>query len=182
MHALRFGIAAAAACLISATPSLTQAQGVPMPKELGIDAGIQFGLGDDSYTSVDLPAQRFRVGFFRSPTVSIEPYGAYHYDDPAGRGGSSSVLSLGTGLLYHLQPDRADNQIYVRPFAELNYISAGESDTQFGIGAGLGLKMPWRDRLSSRFEAALGYAFESDHLKGGATLNLTAGLSFFTAP
>ena len=183
MHATKFGIAAAAAgLLLVGTAAQARAQTMESPKEYGIDAGVQFGLGNDSFTAIGIPAQRLRIGFFRSPTVSFEPYGGLTYRNSPG---SESVtnLNLGAGLLYHLSPNRTDNQIYVRPFAQVNYINgSGNSDTQFGIGGGLGVKMPWRDRLATRLEAAIGYEFASDNFDSGATLNLLAGLSFFSTP
>ncbi len=176
MKSARFGIAAIAACLLAVAPMRSDAQLVDNTKEFGFDAGVQFGLSGGSYTSFNLPAQRLRVGFFRSPRVSIEPYGSLNYNKFSGRDGATTI-GFGTGMLYHLTEDRRASQAYVRPFAEVNYISA-PSKTQFQLGGGLGIKVPWRERISTRFEAAMGYDF-----KDSATiLNLTAGLSFFTLP
>ena len=158
-----------------AQPGVTE----PMPREFGIDAGARIGFGDLDGTAIQLPAQNFRVGFFRSPVTSIEPYGALNY---FGVGDADlTQISFGTGLLYHFSPDRTVRQAYVRPFAQLDFISGGDdSETQFELGAGLGVKVPWQDRFAWRFEASLGYAIETDALPGGASLGLGAGLSFFT--
>jgi hypothetical protein len=113
------------------------------------------------------------------PTVSIEPYGALSYrkiDD----GDGLTQLTVGTGVLYHFTADRRSSA-YLRPFAELNYANGNDdSDTQFAVGAGLGVKRPWSDRFAWRVEGNLGYALESGDIPGGLTLGATLGMSFFT--
>lgn len=178
-NAARLGVALAAAAVSLALPDTGRAQTIESPKEFGIDAGVLFGFGDLESTSISIPAQRLRIGFFRGPSYSFEPYLGLNYlkiDDF-----DATQINLGAGLLYHLSPDRTASQVFVRPFAELNYVGGdGDSETQFGIGAGLGVKVPWRERFATRWEAALGYAIEADDLPGGVTLNLGLGLSFFT--
>ena len=165
--------------LVAAPAAAQPAAGEPQPREFGLDAGASIGFGDLEGTAIQLPAQNFRVGFFRSPTTSIEPYGALNYFSVGDA--DLTQVSVGTGLLYHFSPDRTRRQAYVRPFAELDFVSGGsDSETQFGLGAGLGVKVPWQDRFAWRFEASLGYAIETDALPGGPTLGLLAGLSFFT--
>lgn len=177
--AARIGIALTAAGLVLAAPSTGHTQTIESPKEFGVDAGLTFGFGDLDYTAVSIPAQQLRVGFYRGPTVSFEPYLGLNYFSAGDE--DATQVNLGAGLLYHLSASRLSNQLYVRPFAEINYVNAGDdSETQFGVGAGLGLKVPWRDRFATRWEAALGYAIESDDLPGGPTLRLGVGLSFFT--
>lgn len=170
-YASRAAIATVALAVAAAVPAAAHAQ-ADLPTEYGIDAGIEFGLGDQSYTSIGLPAQRFRVGFFRNPTFSIEPYGSLQYFKSEG-GDGVTFIGVGTGVLYHLSANQAANQVYVRPFVQLEHVT--DADTNFGVGAGLGVKVPWRRDFSWRFEAGLGYGFESE----AAVLNLGAGLSFF---
>ena len=171
-------LAGAAGLLSLAVASTALAQD-PLPREFGIDGGASIGFGDLEGTAIQLPAQNFRVGFFRSPVTSIEPFGALNYFSI----GDADVtqVTLGTGLLYHFSPARTSRQVYVRPFAAVDFISGGgESETQFEVGGGLGVKVPWQDRFAWRFEASLGYAIEAGDLPGGATLGLLAGLSFFS--
>lgn len=182
-HAAVRPILAAAAGLVTFTLASTAiAQpvvGTPMPREFGIDGGATIGFGDLEGTAIQFPAQNFRVGFFRSPTTSIEPFGSLNYFSF----GDADItqVSVGTGVLYHFSPDRARGQAYVRPFAAVDFVSGGgESETQFQVGGGLGVKVPWQDRFAWRLEAALGYAVETGDLPGGPTLGLLAGLSFFT--
>ena len=69
------------------------------------------------------------------------------------------------------------SSIYARPFIEFNGFSGGDTDdNEFSLGAGLGVKIPWRQVLATRFEANLGYGFDNEAMRIG----LLAGLSFFT--
>ena len=169
----------AAATLAAAPTARAQETAATNAKEFGLDAGVRFGFGDLNSTIIALPAQSFRVGFYRSPTVSIEPYGAFNYRK-IDEGDGTTQLALGTGLLYHFASDRRASA-YVRPFAEVSYLNAGDaSDTQFTVGGGLGFKRPWSDRFAWRLEGNLGYTLESGDLPGGLSLGLSAGMSFFT--
>ena len=146
----------------------------PSP-EIGIDAGISFGLGTPSFTVISIPAQQIRMGFFMTPELSIEPtFGLTSVS--GGGGGSFTIYSLGAGLLYHFSTSRAANQFYVRPFAGIVGTSGGgvasNSDGVFGIGGGL--KVPLRQQIASRFEANF------SHSNGENAIGLLAGLSFYT--
>jgi hypothetical protein len=79
------------------------------------------------------------------------------------------------GALYHFSPSRAANQFYVRPFIQIaGFSGGGASDSQALFGVGGGLKIPLRDRISSRFEANFA------HTDGSDMIGLLAGLSFYT--
>src|SRR5689334_2335957 len=43
------------------------------PIELGLDAGISVGLGDNTVTVIHFPVQALRLGFFLDKSKSIEP-------------------------------------------------------------------------------------------------------------
>lgn len=144
----------------------------PSP-EIGIDAGITFGLGTPSVTIISIPAQQIRMGFFVSPALSIEP--TFGLTSSSGGGFSSTIYNLGAGVLYHFSPSRVQNQFYVRPFLNVVGTSGdiGSSSTAvFGIGGGV--KVPLRDRIASRFEANF------QHGDGDNAIGLLAGLSFYT--
>ena len=171
-----------AATLAVASPAAAQRQ-----IELGVDAGATFGLGDQSFFSIVLPASRFRVGFFQPGSrLSIEPAARLGYSKQEGSDGAFTY-ELEMGALYHFSPivvtttepgttSSRVNSPYVRPFVGLSGFSAGESSAnEFSIGAGLGTKIPWRRDLSLRFEANLGYALDAEALRVG----VLAGLSFF---
>jgi hypothetical protein len=144
----------------------------PSP-EIGMDAGITFGLGTPSITTIEIPAQQIRMGFFMSSALSIEP--TFGLVSVSGGGVSATAYNIGAGLLYHFSTSRAANQFYVRPFVNVVGSSGGGSSSStayFGVGGGL--KVPLRDRIASRFEANF------QHGNGNNAIGLLAGLSFYT--
>jgi hypothetical protein len=170
----------AAATLLAAAPADAQRR-----LELGVDAGATFGLGDESSVDVNLPGSRFRVGFFQPDSRwSVEPAFGFAYSKREGTDGVL-IYDLQLGALYHFQPITVSSgndvvarvrSLYARPFVGLNGFSGGDTDdSELSIGAGLGVKVPWRNDLSWRFEANVGYGFDNE----AARLGLLAGLSFF---
>ncbi len=156
--------------------------------EFGIDAGTTFGLGDESSVTFTLPASRFRVGFFlANPKWSLEPAAGLSYNKVEGEDGIFTY-DVELGALYHFRPfvvataDKKDiiasfSSVYARPFLGFTGFSGGDSDdNEVSIGAGLGVKIPWRGDLATRFEANLGYGFDNEAMRIG----LLVGLSFFT--
>jgi hypothetical protein len=156
--------------------------------ELGIDAGVTFGLGDESSVTFTLPASRFRVGFFlANPQWSLEPAAGLSYNKVEGEDGIFTY-DVELGALYHFRPfvvataDQSDviarfSSVYARPFLGFTGFDGGDSeDNEVSIGAGLGLKIPWRGDLATRFEVNLGYGLDNEAMRIG----LMGGLSFFT--
>lgn len=145
----------------------------PSP-EIGFDAGVTFALGNGGGTLIDIPAQRIRMGFFLSPALSVEP--TFGLTSVSGGGTSFTQYNVGVGALYHFSASRASNQVYVRPFVSIQGVSTtgggSKSDAYFGVG--LGVKVPLRDRIASRFEANF------QHGNGTDFIGLLAGLSFYT--
>jgi len=176
----RIGIIACASVLFVSTQASAQ-----RPIELGIDAGVSIGLGDNSVTVINIPAQAFRVGFFFDDNMSLEPKLALNTITGSGDTFTSYLFEL--GLLYHFYregygrrvypPPGLRSAFYVRPFAGIVGTSDGDSNTDGILGAGIGMKVPLVSRLASRFEANFAHRF------GDASQNqigLLAGLSFFT--
>ena len=156
----------------------------PRPIELGIDAGVTIGLEDDSFTTIDIPVQAFRIGFPLSPRVSLEP--KLRVNMLTGNGTVTNYRGE-LGLLYHFGSDRYPGAyhragLYARPFVgivgfSLDNDDIDESDSAGLLGAGIGYKLPLVSRLSSRFEANFAHYFGN----GDANeIGLLAGLSFFT--
>jgi len=151
--------------------------------EFGIDAGATFGLGDISSVRLTLPASRFRVGFLRpNSRWSIEPATFLSWTKVENADGVF-VYDLELGVLYHLAPPSDVTAatplsvVYVRPFIGVEGVSSGgDDDSEFFMGAGLGVKIPWRPNLAWRLEANTGYGFDNKAFR----LGLLAGLSFFT--
>lgn len=156
------------------------------PVELGIDAAVTIGLGDNSVTVVDIPAQAFRIGFFVSDRISLEP--KFGLTTVSGEGDTFTSYIAELGLLYHfyrarVRPDpypypSPASAFYVRPFAGFVGASGGGSSTTNGrLGVGLGMKVPLVNRLASRFEANFAHTFGDF---SSNQIGLLAGLSFFT--
>ena len=172
---------AAAALAFAALPAKTYAQAnAPRPVEIGVDGGIIIGLGDNSGTEIDIPAQALRVGFPISPRSSIEPRLGLRVF--SGNGDTSTLYHFELGWLYHFGSSKYPGAYqragaYVRPFIGLAGFSGDGSSTSGVVGAGLGYKIPIIARLSSRFEANFAHSFGDT---SGNQLGLLAGLSFFT--
>jgi hypothetical protein len=169
----------AAAFVLAATTASAQGS-TPRPLELGIDAGVEIALGDNSFTTISLPAQAFRVGFPISPRTSLEPKFAINI--LTGDGDTFTTYRGELGLLYHLGSSRYPGAyqragVYARPFLGIVGFADGDSDSAGLLGIGLGWKHPLVSRLSSRLEAN----FEHQFGDGDANaIGLLAGLSFFT--
>ena len=159
-----------------------------MPLEFGIDGGLSFGTGGTN-NSVDfgLPLPSVRVGFHMNPTWSIEPsLGLYR---SSYTNFSQTDYELGIAALYHFSPSRAQSKLYARPF--LNFIGSNSkeqltptttqstSSSMTEIGAGFGVKIPWRDRLSWRAEGNISHLSEKV-ATGDTRVGVTFGLSYFT--
>jgi hypothetical protein len=171
----QLAVAAAALVLVS---SIGSAQD-PRPLELGIDAGVTFGLDDPNVTVIAIPVQSFRLGFVMGDRMSIEP--AVSLNSIRSDGDNFTTYSVALGLLYHFNTFRTGP--YVRPFFGVNGVSGTDLDgvSQFFVGAGLGIKIPVVDeRLAWRLEANFAHAFDDGDVEGGSQLGLRAGLSFFT--
>ena len=173
--------------LLTTSASVATAQAVVSPPntlELGIDAGLQFGLGDVSTVQFTLPAARARVGFFMNNDSrwSIEPSLFFSYSKVEDLGGIF-VYDIEVGALYHFRQPSAlqlatpTSVMYLRPFIGVSGVSGeGDDESEFAAGAGFGIKIPWRPNLAWRLEANTGYGFDNEAFRVG----LFAGMSFFT--
>ncbi|MEO7218397.1 MAG: outer membrane beta-barrel protein [Gemmatimonadaceae bacterium] len=152
------------------------------PIELGVDAVIQSTIGETpNVTTVAIPEARFRVGFFVSNNLSIEP--RVGITSVSGGGSTFTTYNGEVGLLYHfMTSERAGAGVYVRPFAGFTGVSGGGSDTQGDIGIGLGTKIPFADRLATRLEVNYlhGFSSNNNNNSGGNAIGASVGLSFFT--
>jgi Outer membrane protein beta-barrel domain len=170
-----------------ARTSAPASQGQPSVIELGLDGRLAFGLDDPSTTTIQLPVGIFRIGFFRNPNWSIEPFLGLDYADQDNT--SATVLNLGVGALYQFQQSRASNQWYVRPYLGLfhigtsvtnNNVTISTNSNQFELGGGVGFKMPMTSQLGWRFEANLTHLFEGGGRGSQTALGFQAGVSYYT--
>jgi hypothetical protein len=146
------------------------------PIELGLDGGISVGFDDPNVTTVSLPVQALRVGFFMNDKLSLEP--RVNFNSVSGGGVSIRSYALELGALYHLGGHMKGNGLYVRPFAGIAGVSGDVSGSDAFLGAGVGVKMPFAQRrLATRLEANLGHAFTEGGGSNG--LGVLFGVSLF---
>ena len=143
--------------------------------ELGADAALSFGLDDPSVTTLQIPVQNLRAGIHVSDVLSIEPFFGLSYTKIEDLD-ALTVYQFGVGGLYHFSTDRTRSQLYIRPALSIVGISAaGESDSEVGIGVGLGMKWPrLGGRMAWRGEANIGVIDDQ------TTIAALFGVSFFT--
>jgi hypothetical protein len=172
------------------TSSSAGSSGMGTAMELGLDGGVSFGTGGtNNSTLFDAPIKNVRVGFLVSPQWSVEPSLSLSRQSQGNQ--SNTQYAIGVGGLYHFSAVRAQNQIYVRPFVNfLGFRSTVQnpgtpatttttSTTLNELGAGVGVKMPWRDRLAWRLEAGMSHF--SKPLDGSNNrIGLLVGVSYFT--
>lgn len=144
--------------------------------ELGFDAGLTFGLDDPNVTLLQIPVANFRAGIHTSDVLSIEPFGSINYAKVEGVPDAFTDYTLGVGGLYHFSKSRTQSQLYVRPFLALIGGSAGGvSDSNVGVGVGLGMKWPkLNGRMALRGEGNI------LSVNSNTAINFLFGLSFFT--
>lgn len=156
------------------------------PIELGVDGTIARVTSDGGdYTTIAVPLGRVRAAFPLTDVLALEPSLGFNWVDTDA--GSATALTLGAGLLYHFKADPT----VVRPFIEGNVqmayekvsvdaLDIDESDTQFALGGGVGVKVPMVSRMDLRLEAFVQHAFESDEVLSSTTFGALFGFSFYT--
>jgi hypothetical protein len=148
--------------------------------ELGVDAGVQYADYNSSVTTISIPAERFRFGYFVAEGIEIEPSIAFAHINPE-FGNSLTSMNFAVEVGYnHPFSDEGGSLFFIQGGGGLNYIDAGSTDTQFGIGGATGIKLPVVEKLSARLELGGAYFFESDRRASGWAINFLFGFSFFT--
>ncbi len=148
--------------------------------EFGVDAGYELSIVDnsDNVSSVGIPLQNLRIGFFVSDAVSIEPSVALAILSSGGT--TLTTFSGAASLLYHLSQDPAQSRMYLRGGAGIAVIDLGSNSVnQMGVSGGIGVKAP-AGPLAIRIEGHGGYSFENDDLASSIDLGVLFGISFFT--
>jgi len=165
------------ALVFTATTADAQKNSSARPIELGMDGGISIGFDNPNVTTVSLPVQALRVGFFMNDKVSLEP--RFSFNSVSGGGVSVRSYALELGALYHLGGYVKGSGLYVRPFAGIAGVggAVGSGSDAF-MGAGAGVKLPFANRrLATRLEANFGHAFTD---AGGSNgLGILFGVSLF---
>src|SRR5436309_13225540 len=165
--------------------------------ELGIDTGLTLQIVDNdsrNIINVGLPApdnlglfsvQTTRVGFTASATSQVEgSRGCSLISEEQTYGGRRSIGHLVMGAAY-LQDLRGPGHAvtpYIRGGGQWRQIMATgtPSLTQFGLGAGLGLRIHRKSTLGGRLETSGTRWFENQDVRGHWDLAVRLGLSVFT--
>jgi hypothetical protein len=170
------------ALALALVASCLTAQSTGRVVELGVDAGVSFGLDSPHTTQVNLPTQAFRFGVFLGDNAELEP--RVGLNSTTSDGVTVTAYNFELGVLLAPVSNPVGTGLYVRPFGGVVGASVG-GDICFAdcsansgyAGAGVGIKIPFARRLATRLEA--NYA----HFFGDASANeigLMVGLSFFT--
>jgi hypothetical protein len=177
---MKFSIAASLiAVALSAGTAVAQRarpESTPSALELGVDATMNIGFGDNSSTDINIPSGSVRLGFPIDPHISIEPKARLSIEN----GGGSTITSYRAelGALYNFDAARMQREgLYVRPAFGIDGRSGEGSENDFFAGVGLGYKKPILGQLGTRYEAAFYHTFNNG---SSNQLELSAGLSWFT--
>lgn len=147
------------------------------PVELGLDAGFSYKTNSPTLFVAAVPVQSFRVGFFASDQVSVEPRLSLNLFNVSGEG-TLTTLGAELGVLAHFSRDRERPQGYFRPLAGVNLITGGgETASQFSVGGALGVKLPVKNRFAVRLEGGFRHGFESDEMQKAPTAFVQIGFS-----
>jgi hypothetical protein len=174
MHAGLHALFAGAVVLSLASPISAQSRGI----ELGADVGIGVTSRNGSTVfSVATPTS-FRLGMPVGNTMSFEPRVNFFF----GSGGGDAFTSIDATLAL-LMAARGDVQDgpYVALLPVLRLASGfGETVTQFGAGAGAGVRMSRGERFGLRVEGQFVHGFENEDVAGSNEFRALIGVSFFT--
>jgi hypothetical protein len=195
---------------VALAPRTLHAQGRTGTVELGIDGGFEFsnvneldreeGQDDVEFgdrTRVSLPLARFRVGYHVSDRIAIEPSVRVDYDkveDPRDDHDEGDItqkeffLALSTLIHFGTSPYKTVPYGIIRGSFNVSDFDVGDADiendtvTQFGVGGGIGLKLPATDRLDVRLEGTYEYRFQhkSDLAPASNNYQFAAGFSWYT--
>lgn len=175
---LRAGVLAT--LLVMAAAPLHAQRGNSTPVELGIDGAItRVSTNGPSYTRVAIPMESFRVGFFVSPRVSVEPAMRVLWVKQGDN--SATSFDLNAGLMLHTRRVRGAPQLFLRPLVGMTGMnSEDDSRNQPYIDIGGGLKVHGANRLAFRTSLEYQHALESRPLPTQDRVSLLFGVSYFT--
>jgi hypothetical protein len=180
---MKAAFALALALLVS--PTFVSAQ-----VEVGLDAGFMLRSiddADDNLTAVAVPSTTgfvpmvsgARIGFPAGQTVVVESIVNFGYQSSGDE--SVTIFGLIPGVNVLL-----GERLYVRGEAGLSYISFGEDDseTQYLLGGGLGLRNMLGEGALLRLEAGVDRVFENedDFAPGSWDFRALIGLSAIIGP
>lgn len=164
--------------LLAAIPAVGAAQKKTV--ELGIDAAFAYDLKEPKTAQISVPSGLFRVGFFASDRISVEPSVAFNWSKASGDD-ATTVIQARVGVLYHFKTDAAKSRVFVEPLLGVTHVSSGgESESQFQVGGGIGVKLPAPNHIGLRLEALFAHGFEHGAFSATDVIAVLIGFSFFT--
>jgi len=141
----------------------------------GVGGGVQFG------APVDV-----RWGFLSSSRLMWEVRAAFAYDSKGAGTDATLLFAPGVNALYTLKRGTGAHGLLRAPYLtggvglNLEKFGAAGTDTQFGLGAGVGTRLPaGGGNLVWRPEGFITYAFASGNLPSAFSIGARMGLSFF---
>lgn len=157
-----------------AAPLAAQSRGLELGADVG--AGLMFADGSTLF-SLNTPTS-IRVGIPVGEKMAVEP--RFLLSLTSGEGETVTSIDITPAVMLALGPD-ARQGLYVTLLPQLRYASAfGESASQFGAGAGVGVRIRKTERFGFRVEGQFLHNFENDDFFGTNELNALLGFSFFT--
>lgn len=154
--------------------------------EIGYDLGISVlmpdGPGDDvlfvsTPRTMSVGISTVRAGFYLSPHSELEPsFGLQILNT-----NDETVTQLALGLDYLHNFGREKTRLYLKGGGRVAHFSfSGESESQFGVDAGVGAKSAIGDRAALRYGLELVRQFEGDQFAARWDVGFLVGISVFT--
>jgi hypothetical protein len=168
--------------VLAAAPAAGSAQAGSI--EIGVDGGIQLLLPEerDNVTTFFAPGNWIRFAFGASSNVGIETEVGFTHSTSDDN--SATGLHLFPSIVYNISPDWGETW-FVRggaglTFSDVDTAFGDVGSTQFGIGGGVGARLPVTDAFSIRLEGAVEHWFEDDDDREAFNLlQFLVGFSFF---
>ena len=171
-HATIIGLLA---LLVGPSPLVAQ-RGMELGADLGL--GVQFYQGGGSVFQVTVPTA-FRAGFPVGSSASFEPRVAFQL--ASGGGSTATNLDITAAGLIGFGGSQGSSRPYFAILPEFSHVSvSGGSASQFGLGAGVGVRMIRSERFGPRLELQYMHGFENDNFNSTNSINALIGFSFFT--
>jgi hypothetical protein len=159
---------------MAAAPAAAQSRGIELGADIGL--GVTFGGGSTFFTAMTPTSLRF--GLPAGELLTFEPRLSFVL--ASGEGETFTSLSLQPALMYALKGS-SRNGPYLALLPSIDLSSGfGESESQFGAGAGIGVRMSRGEQFGLRVEGQFIHSFENDDFGSSNEINVLLGASFFT--
>lgn len=149
--------------------------------ELGVDWAFGVNADGDTQWFVDIPASQFRAGFWFSDRISIEPRLGYALRS---NGGTDHLLDAGLNGLVFLgkSAERVRGYGVIGAAWIWSNFEGADANSDFSVGAGVGLWLPMTSHLATRVEGRYDRIFRGGSVDAGNVVTLLVGLSFAVKP